>query len=246
MEKSNLERFISKYHLGGAVGPITIVSDGTTISVNCASDDKNAIIQISTDTFPLEAGEYHIFDTAQFRSLLGVLGSDITVKTKTSKGGTPTSLLISDSMTKVTAVLADKSAIPASPTLKSNPVMEETFSLSDTFVARFLKAKNALAEGSQFAVISDGKESNVVVNYSETQNTSRIEVPFTTDPKDVKKALKTTYFNTEKFAAILTANKEASNGWLMIASNISNGIAQIKFQMDGFTVNYYLVGAKAE
>lgn len=243
MNKSNLERFISKYHLGGLVGPITIVSDGKTIKVNCATDNKNTVIQLTSEFVPLEAGEYHVFDTAQFRSLLSVLGPEIEIKTKTSKGGVPTSLLLSDTNTKVTAVLADASAIPAPPTLKSIPPMEEHFGIMPEFVARFLKSAGALSDAKQFAVISDGKTSSVVVNYSENQNTSRIEIPLSTE---TKKALKTTYFSTEQMSAILSANKEAINGTLSIASNISNGIIQLSFNIEGYTVTYFLVGAKPE
>jgi len=243
MDKNNLERFIAKYHLGGLVGPITIVSDGTTISVRCATDNKNTVVQLSSDVFPLERGEYHIFDTAQFKSLLSVLGSDIEVKTKTSKNGVPTSLLISDVKSKVTVVLADASAIPAAPTLKSIPPMEETFVLSSDFISRFLKSASAISNALQFAVRSNETGASAIINYSETQNTSRIEIPF---GSEVKKTLKTTYFLTEQMSAILSANKEATKAYLSIASNISNGIAQLKFDLEGYTVTYYLVGAKPE
>ena len=43
MEKSMLERFISKYNLGGSCESVLWKSDGTDITVKCISDDKNVL-----------------------------------------------------------------------------------------------------------------------------------------------------------------------------------------------------------
>ena len=43
MEKSKLEKFVSKYNLGGSCESVLWKSDGTDITVNCISDDKNVL-----------------------------------------------------------------------------------------------------------------------------------------------------------------------------------------------------------
>ncbi len=46
MEKSKLERFISKYNIGGACESVKFVSNGTEMSVRSISDDKNVLAEI--------------------------------------------------------------------------------------------------------------------------------------------------------------------------------------------------------
>jgi hypothetical protein len=243
MNKSNFERFISKYHLNGLIGPVTITSDGSKLSVIGANDNKNAIASIETITVALDEGKYHIFDTAQLKSLLGVLGNEINISVKKNKFDVPISILITDGTTKVTAVLADEKAIPVPPKFKSIPPMEMDFKIDQEFITRFLKSKSALNEATQFVVLSNGKISEIIIGYSEDQNTTRIEVPLYSN--SVKNTpLKTIYFSTEQMSAILVANKEATTGTLSIASNVSTGLAHLSFDIEGFTTTYYLIGEK--
>ena len=63
MEKSKLERFISKYNIGGACESVKFVSNGTEMSVRSISDDKNVLAEIISHDMSFPAGEFSIYET---------------------------------------------------------------------------------------------------------------------------------------------------------------------------------------
>ena len=56
MEKVKLERFISKYNLGGACESVKMVSDGDNITVRAHSDDKNILTEVEVSDIKFPAG----------------------------------------------------------------------------------------------------------------------------------------------------------------------------------------------
>ena len=181
MEKSMLERFISKYNLGGSCESVVFKSNGTILSVRAISDDKNVLGEITLETTKFPEGEFAVYETKKLRSILSVLNESLTIKATTNNNKT-TGLNITDGETKATFVLADASVIPAVPDLKKLPPMEFTISLDEKFVNTFIKAKGALSDVDSFAVMSTGedKTATVVIGYS-TLNTNRISINAHTD-----------------------------------------------------------------
>ena len=47
MEKSKLEKFITKYNLGGSCESVIFKSDGSGLSVRSISGDKNVLGEVS-------------------------------------------------------------------------------------------------------------------------------------------------------------------------------------------------------
>jgi hypothetical protein len=238
MEKSMLERFISKYNLGGSCESVVFKSDGTTLSVRAISDDKNVLGEITLQTTKFPEGEFAVYETKKLRSILSVLNESLTIKATTNNNKT-TGLNITDGETKATFVLADASVIPAVPDLKKLPPMEFAISLDEKFVNTFIKAKGALSDVDSFAVMSTGedKTATVVIGYS-TLNTNRISINAHCD-KIAK--LEAITFSANYLKEILSANKEAKNGKLEVSSK---GLARASFEVDGITSTYYLVQQK--
>lgn len=238
MEKSMLERFISKYNLGGSCESVVFTSEDNTLSVRAISDDKNVLGHVSFENSKFPTGEFAVYETKKLRSILSVLNDSLTIKTNTS-GEKTTGLNITDGDTKVTFVLADKSVIPAVPDLKKLPPMEFAITLDEKFINTFIKAKSALSEVDSFAVLSDGNEktATVVIGYS-TLNTNRISITAHTD-KSAK--LEPINFSANYLKEILAANKEAKNGKLEVSSK---GLARATFEVDGISSTYYLVQQK--
>jgi len=117
MEKSILDRFITKYNLGGLAEAVVLTEDGTSnLKTKFISDDKSVLGIVSSPKIELEQGEYGIYNTAQLKSLLGVLNDVVKIKV-IKTGGKPTGFSLSDDGTKVTYVLADKASIPNVPEL---------------------------------------------------------------------------------------------------------------------------------
>ena len=233
MEKSKLERFISKYNIGGACESVKFVSNGTEMSVRAVSDDKNVLAEVTSHDMGFPEGEFSLFETKRLRSLLGVLGEKLKI-TKNVSGTKVMGLNLSDSDTKVTFVLAEEAVIPKVPELKKLPMMDIEIVLDEKFVNTFARAKGALSEVDTFTVISDGTDASVIIGYS-SLNSNRVHINTTTKKNARVEAIS---FSANYLKEILLSNKEIKDGVLKVSSK---GIAVAEFVGDGFTSNYYLV-----
>lgn len=233
MEKLKLEKFISKYNLGGSCESVLWKSDGTDITVKCISDDKNVLGIITVKDAKLDEGDYGIFDTKQLSSMLSVLGDGITITTK-KKNDKVSAIHLTDSNAKVDYVLADTAVIPAAPELKQLPSFDVEIKLDQKVMNTFLKAKGALADVETFTVISDGSTAQIILGYSD-MNTNRITIDVETT-KNAK--LSPTNFSARYLKEIIAANKEAASGVLKVSSK---GLAYVKFGVTDYSTDYYLV-----
>ena len=235
MEKSKLEKFISKYNLGGSCESVILSSNGNSLSVRSISDDKNVLIEASVDNVSFPAGEFGVFETKKLRSILNVLYDVLSVSV-IENNNTISGLSISDNSTKATFVLADPTVIPVVPELKKIPPMELTIELDEKFVNTFIKAKSALNDVETFAVISDGETSvaSVVIGHS-SLNTNRISIAAQIDSPTKMAPIN---FSANYLREILVANKEIKTGTLEVSSK---GIAMVKFNMNDYVATYYLV-----
>jgi len=235
MEKSKLEKFISKYNLGGSCESVILSSNGNSLSVRSISDDKNVLIEASVDNVSFPAGEFGVFETKKLRSILNVL-DDTLVVSVIENNNIISGLSISDNSTKATFVLADPTVIPVVPELKKIPPMELTIELDEKFVNTFIKAKSALNDVETFAVISNGETSvaSIVIGHS-SLNTNRISI---TAQIDSPTKMAPINFSANYLREILVANKEIKTGTLEVSSK---GIAIVKFNMNDYVATYYLV-----
>jgi len=111
MEKSKFEKFIGKYNLGGSCESVVYKVEGNTLSTRAISYDKNVLCEVIAPSMGFEVGEFAVYDTTKLRSLLGVVGENLSVKVK-KVGDKPIGMEITDTITQVTFVLADMSVIP--------------------------------------------------------------------------------------------------------------------------------------
>jgi len=238
MQRSILDRFINKYNLGGSAESVLWASDGKkSLKTKFITDDKNVLGIVSTTEFSLnEDAEIGVYETAQLRSLLGVLDEDITVKVNRKDNGEAYSVLFRDSSTKTTFILADKSVIPDVPNLKQLPEYDIKINLDSKFANTFVKGKNALPDTETFALVSKDGKAEVIIGYSAATNTNRVTID--TDLTEGDGIDRTIQFSARYMKEILTANKEARGGTLEISSQ---GLAHVTFDLDGFNVDYFLV-----
>lgn len=233
MEKSKLERFISKYNVGGACESVKLVSNGKQLSVRSISDDKNVLAEVVHSDMGLLEGEFGVYETKKLRSLLNVLGDNLKVTANSSKDKV-VGLTMTDGDTKSTFVLADDSVIPKVPDLKKLPPMDIEIALDEKFVNTFAKAKGALSEVDTFTVTSDGTTASVVIGYS-SLNTNRVTIKTNTT---TNAEIEPISFSANYLKEILLSNKEIKDGVLKVSSK---GLAVAEFVGDGFTSKYYLV-----
>lgn len=236
MKKVMFERFISKYNLGGSCESVVYSVDGDTISTRSISDDKNVLCEVSAPSMGIQSGEFAVYETARLRSLLGVLGDNLTPTIQQS-GDRATAMKFSDGSTDVTFVLADPSVIQNVPDLKKLPPFDMNIVLDDEFINKFVKAKSALADVETFTIMSDAgsNTADVVLGFS-SMNTNRIKL--SANKSDPSTSMDAISFSAKYLREILVANKDAGNGVLEISSK---GLSRVTFNVDGINATYYLV-----
>jgi hypothetical protein len=240
MEKKILEKFISKYNLGGACESVVYqATEEMPLYTRAISDDKNVLCEVQCSNLHLPIGEYAVYDTGRLKSLLNVLGDFLTVHINTV-AERPTSLNFTDSSSEITFVLADQSVIPIVPQLKKLPPFEMEIVLDEAFTNRFIKSKNALHDVNTFTITSDGTTqfADIIIGFS-TLNTNRIKL---VAPTKEAVTISPISFSAKYFKEILLANKDAKTGTMCVSSK---GLARVIFEADGISSLYYLVQEKA-
>ena len=237
MEKKKLISFIDKYHLAGNASSVKLVVADKTLSCDFITDDQNVVGNLTSTGFDLPDGELGVYATPQLVKMLSALDSDIDIDVKKADS-TAYSLVLSDSNSDATFMLADLAVIRAVPKMKQLPDFSFKIKLGKDFTDRFIKAKNAIPESVNFAVNTSDNEAELIINYS-SMKTSRIvfNVDATVD-SDVSNIC----FNANLFKEILTANKDAEEGLLEVSSA---GLARASFKGTDFASEYYLVQMQA-
>ena len=79
MQKSKLDKFIQKYNLGGNVNSVKWKASGDSISTSFVTPDKSLLGSVKVDKFPFEDAEIGVNQTDQLKSLINVLGDDVSL-----------------------------------------------------------------------------------------------------------------------------------------------------------------------
>ena len=102
---------------------------------------------------------------------------------------------------------------------------------------KFISGKGALSETDNFTVITDGTNTKLVIGYSSI-NTNRVTIPVTTSESS---NIDNITFNANIFKEVLSANKECESATLEVSSE---GLSKIVFNVDDYSVTYYLVSVQ--
>tara|TARA_X000001382_G_scaffold30603_2_gene19631 strand:+ start:219 stop:938 length:720 start_codon:yes stop_codon:yes gene_type:complete len=233
MQKSKLNRFIEKYHLGGNVNSVALTTNDNNLETRFMSGDKSLLGELKMKNWKFENSELGVYDTEQLIKLLSVLGEDITIDLSASNGKS-VALKVKDDNASVNYMLSDLSVINKPPQLKNTPEFELRLKVDSTFIKKFIAGKKALSETDSFTVLSDGKSVKIVIGYSSI-NTNRVTIPAESENYvDIENVS----FNANLFSDVLTANGECESATLEISSQ---GLGRINFKVDDYDVTYWLV-----
>ena len=233
MQKSKLDKFIQKYNLGGNVNSVKWKSDGTTLSTSFVTPDKSLLGNVKVDKFSFDSSELGIYQTDQLKSLIGVLGDDISLDL-TSAGDRAVSLNVKNGAISIDYVLSDLSVIPDPPALKRLPEFGTQIKLDTKFINTFVKGKAALSDIDSFTILNGKNGVEVVIGYSST-NTNRVNIPVETTSSDLNNPIT---FNANLFKEVLVANKECTSAVLEVSNE---GLAKVNFKVDDYDSTYYVV-----
>ena len=206
------------------------------LSTRFISSDKTLLGELEMDKWPFEDAEVGVYSTDQFLKLLGVLDEDVNVSINKA-GDKSISLRVTDSTSAVNYMLSDTSIISKPSSMKRIPNFELKIDMTPQVMSKFISGKGALSETDNFTVITDGTNTKLVIGYSSI-NTNRVTIPVTTsDCSDIDNIT----FNANVFKEVLSANKECESASLEVSSE---GLSKIVFNVDDYSVTYYLVSAQ--
>ena len=233
MQKSKLDRFIQKYNLGGNVNSVKWKSSGDTLTTSFVTPDKSLLGNVKVDKFSFDSAELGIYQTDQLKSLIGVLGDDISLDL-TSAGDRAISLNVKNGPVSVDYVLSDLSVIPDPPALKRLPEFGTQIKLDTKFINTFVKGKAALSDIDTFTILNGKGGIEVIIGYSST-NTNRVNIPVETTSNNLEKPIS---FNANLFKEVLVANRECTSATLEVSNE---GLARVNFKVDDYDSTYYVV-----
>lgn len=238
MNKANLLKFIELYNLNGTVERVKLESDGKSIKTGIVADDRTMAGSIKFNDLKVDKGEYGIHDTAQFKKMLGILDDEVEVSVNKLDDGRAISFAVSDKNTESLIVLADMSVIPKVPTVSNVGTFDLEIELTEEFIERFVKAKNALPDVTAFTLglNKKGDKVELVIGDGDT-NTNRIKL----EVKPVAgkdKPAKEVSFNANYFKEILLKNRGATGAVLKVNSA---GLANVTFTTAEYDASYYLI-----
>jgi hypothetical protein len=233
MQKSKLDRFIQKYNLGGNVNSVKWKSSGDTLTTSFVTPDKSLLGNVKVDKFPFEDAELGVYQTDQLKSLINVLGDDVSLDVSRA-GDKAYSLKVKNGPVSVDYVLSDLSVIADPPALKRLPDFETQIKLDNNFINTFIKGKGALSDVDTFTIVNGTNGVEVVIGYSST-NTNRVNIPVETTTNDLTDAIT---FNANLFKEVLVANRECTSAVLEVSNE---GLAKVNFKVDDYDSTYYVV-----
>lgn len=232
MEKSKFQDFLNKYYLAGNTDSAKLIVSNKTLSTDFITEDQNVIGNVVLKSFDCKDGELGVYTTSQLLKMLSALDSDISIVYGEADNKI-FSLNLKDKDSNITYMLADLSVIRQVPSLKSLPEFDCSINVTKEFVSKFIKAKNALPESDNFAVVTKDGVTEIIINYSSI-NTNRIS--FKVDAV-TKGDMAPICFSAKIFKEILSSNSDAQ-GTLEISSK---GLGKVHFVNSDYESTYYLV-----
>ena len=233
MQKSKLDRFIQKYNLGGNVNSVKWKSDGSSLSTSFVTPDKSLLGNVKVDNFQFEDAELGVYQTDQLKSLINVLGEDVSLNLL-KVDNKAVSLNVKNGSVSIDYVLSDLSVIADPPSLKRLPEFGTRIKVDSKFINTFIKGKSALSDVDTFTILNGRNGIEIIIGYSST-NTNRVNIPVESTSCDITDPVT---FNANLFKEVLVANRECSSAILEVSTE---GLAKVNFKVDDYDSTYFIV-----
>ena len=233
ISKKVISDIVSKYSLGNNIEKVKWVVTDDKFTINFINDSKNLVgyVEYRKD-IGLKKGDYGIFNTSQLIKCLNILDGDILVDATTSK------LNMADTNYDIKFNLADPTVIPNVPSIDDSDDWSVSFEVSDEFITRFVKSKDALSELDTFTVETrDGFNGEELVFTVGTNITNTIE--FTVENATINESFEAVPFDSILLKEILKANRTYHSGEIRI--NKKGLLDAHLHHGDDLYTGYYLV-----
>ena len=233
INKKVISDIVSKYSLGNNIEKVKWVITDEKLIIHFVNDSKNLVGYVDyRKEIGLKPGDYGIFNTSQLIKCLNILDGDILVDATKSK------LNLADTNYDIKFGLADLGVIPNVPDIKDSDEWSVFFSVSDEFITRFVKSKDALSDLDTFTVETrEGFNGEELVFTVGTNITNTIE--FTVENATINESFEPVPFDSNLMKEILKANKDYHSGEIRINKK---GLLDAHLHCgDDLYTGYYLV-----
>ena len=168
--------------------------------------------------------------------MLNILDGELLIDIKKTNG-IPAKLNLEDTNYSISCNLADPSVIPSLPQPTIPPTPASKFEITQEFITRFIKSKDALNEIEAFTVETDeGFNGNELV-FTLGAETESNQIKFSVNV-DNDNYLSKSPFNADLMKEILKANRTCLSGEFFV---YSEGLLAMKFIEDNIESKYYLI-----
>ena len=235
IQKRILSNFISKYHLNGLIEKVQWSSDNG-IKMGFVNNSKTLLGFVTLKDIEFPSGKLGIFDTGKLNKMLNILDGELLIDVKKTNG-IPAKLNMEDTNYSISCNLADPSVIPSLPQPTIPPTPASKFDITQEFINRFIKSKDALNEVEAFTVeTSEGFNGNeLVFTLGAETESNQIRFSVGVDNDDF---LPKSPFNADLIKEILKCNKACLSGEFFV---YSEGLLMMKFVEDNIESKYYLI-----
>ena len=233
INKKVISDIVSKYSLGNNIEKVKWIITDEKLIIHFINDSKNLVGYVDyRKEIGLKPGDYGIFNTSQLIKCLNILDGDILVDATTSK------LNLADTNYDIKFNLADPAVIPNVPDINNSNDWSVSFDVSDEFITRFVKSKDALSELDTFTVETrDGFNGEELVFTVGTNITNTIE--FTVENATINESFEAIPFDSNLMKEILKANRDYHSGEIRINKK---GLLDAHLHCgDDLYTGYYLV-----
>ena len=234
ISKKVISDIVSKYSLGNNIEKVKWSITDKKLHIKFINPSKNltGYVEYRKD-IGLKPGEYGIFNTSTLIKMLNILDGDILIEATNAR------LNLADTNYDIKFNLADPNVTPKTPDLETpDEGFKASFDITDEFITRFVKSKDALSELDTFTVETrDGFNGKELVFTVGTNITNTIE--FIVENATINESFKPIPFDSNLFKEILKANKNYHSGEIRINPK---GIIDAHLHCGGpLYTGYYLV-----
>lgn len=235
IDKSTLDTFIAKYHLGGNIESVIWTSDGKKLITRFVSDSRSLLGQVTLNKFEGNGSlELGIFSTSKLVRLLSVIANKSVDMKVVSVDDKARSIELMGDGTNIHFNLSSLDVIPSVPKQKEIPKFETSIKVTPEFVDRFLRGCAALPEVTTFYVNVTKDSAKVTIGYTSVPSNSVV-----IDVETVlSKPMTNITFPANMMREVFAANKGSDSATLEISEK---GLAKVEFASGDFKSTYYIV-----
>jgi hypothetical protein len=245
MNTLEIVSFIKKYYLDGQCESAIWNQTDKGYSIDFYTLTKDCLGKIELNT-ELNDGEtkFGVFNTSQLLSLMSITDEFCQLNLERDPKGNPIKLQISDNQFETFYHLADLNLFEAVPKIDEPESYDITIPLDQEFVARFIKARNALDKDINRVVIStlstpEGEKSAEFTIGDSSSHANKIKFNTPAEYEGIPDELP---FNVNIMKLIFQANKDFDFGEMKV---FSQGLTKVTFTKGNINSLYFLVRLSA-